>query len=500
MLFINIKKVCFIIIIINLFIKFRYFILKKTKERIILDNQISEFENNIDFSNYKTDIKTIALYLPQFHEIKENNEWWGKGFTEWSNVKKSLPIFKGHHQPRKPGDKTNYLGYYELTNSNVFKKQIELAKSHGIYGFGFYYYWFSGKTLLEKPLKIYLNNKDIKFPFLLIWANENWTKKWDGKDKEILIKQEYNDKDPERFIQDIKKYLIDSRYIRINNKPVLGLYEPMKVPKLKETILIWKKKAKENRIGELFILVCLNENALNTINNAKLFDAAYDFPPRIAFGEYSVKFKKTFIYSELIYKNLNFRINDIIINDFPIFRGSMLEWDNCPRTRPCYIFDYYSPEQFYIINKIIVDWTKRHYNNENKFIFINAWNEWGEGSYLEPDEKYGYASINSLSKALFNLSYINIYNITNLNEKTKIAVHIHLYYEEFLSIIINKTNNIPCKFDLYISINFENKKGYIINYIFSLYRQLVFYSFYLNFIRSIKILRPVNIKLKYYLI
>ena len=148
---------------------------------IQLDNQISEFENNINFSNLTTDIKAIALYLPQFHEIKENNEWWGKGFTEWVNVKKSNPLFKGHHQPRIPGDKKNYLGYYELTEVNVIKKQIDLAKSHGIYGFGFYYYWFSGKTLLEKPLIIYLNNKDLKFPFLLIWANENWTKKWDKR-------------------------------------------------------------------------------------------------------------------------------------------------------------------------------------------------------------------------------------------------------------------------------------------------------------------------------
>ena len=461
----RIIKICFIIAIINIFIKLRTIDLNRSKEEIILDNQISEFENNIDFSNYKTKIKAIALYLPQFHSIKENDEWWGKGFTEWSNVKKSKPIFKGHHQPREPGDKTNYLGYYKLTNSNVIKKQVELAKSHGIYGFGFYYYWFSGKTLLEKPLYIYLNNKDIKFPFLLIWANENWTKKWDGKDKDILIMQEYNEKDPENFVQDIKKYLMDTRYIRIINKPVLGLYEPSKVPNLKETISIWRKKAEEIKIGELFILVCLNANSTIAINNAELFDAAYDFPPRTGLGEHSVKFKNTFIYSELIYKNLNFRINNTVTKNFPVFRGSMIEWDNCPRTKPCYIFDYYSPEQFYIINKIIVDWTKRHYNNEFKFIFINAWNEWGEGSYLEPDEKYGYASINSLSKALFNLSYISIYNIIDLKEKTKIAVHIYLNYDEYLSIIINKTNNIPCKFDLYISISFENKKQNIINYV-----------------------------------
>ena len=173
-----------------------------------IDNEIDNFENNHDFSEYKSDIKAIALYLPQFHAIKENDEWWGKGFTEWVNVKKAKPLYKGHHQPRKPGDPKDYLEYYELTSVEVLKKQIKLAKSHGIFGFGIYYYWFSGRILLDKPLNILLNNKDIDFPFLLIWANENWTKRWDGKEQDILIQQDYLESDPEKFIKDIKKYLI----------------------------------------------------------------------------------------------------------------------------------------------------------------------------------------------------------------------------------------------------------------------------------------------------
>ena len=173
----------------------------------------------------------------------------------------------GHHQPRIPGDKINYLDYYNLTNISVIKKQVELAKSHGIYGFAIYYYWFSGKKLLEKPLEIYLNDKSINFHFLLIWANENWTRKWDGRDKEVLIKQEYRDKDPELFINDIKKYIIDFRYIKIKNKPVLGLYEPFKIPNLNETIRIWRKKSREYGIGEIFILVCLNKNEIDEILN-----------------------------------------------------------------------------------------------------------------------------------------------------------------------------------------------------------------------------------------
>ena len=449
------NKYYIFILIIFIFIKIKYKIddIEKQKIYIDTDNLISEYENNIDFSKFSTDIKVIALYLPQFHTIKENDKWWGKGFTEWVNVKKSIPLYKGHHQPRIPGDKKDYLGYYELINPNVIKKQVELAKSHGIYGFGIYYYWFSGKRLLEKPLDIFLNNKDIKFPFLLIWANENWTKKWDGKDDEILIKQEYKEKDPEKFIKDIKKYLIDPRYIKINNKSVLGIYEPYKIPKLNETISILRKKSKEYQIGELFILVTINENKRIFLEKNFLFDAAYEFPPRIPLGEFKVKFKNTFIYSELIYKNKFFNINNIsYTNEYPIFRGSMLEWDNCPRRNDCFIFDYYSPEQFYILNKIIIEWTNKYYNKTNKYIFINAWNEWGEGTYLEPDEKYGYASINSLSKALFNLKFMQNYNLGNLNEKIKIAIQVHLFYEELIIDILNKTNNIPCKFDLYISI------------------------------------------------
>jgi len=448
------NKFFYFILIIFIFIKiFKIYDIKNEKIYIEVDNQFSEYENNIDFSQYTTDIKVIALYLPQFHSIKENDNWWGKGFTEWVNVKKSIPLFKCHHQPRIPGDKLNYLGYYELINPNIIKKQVELAKSHGIYGFGIYYYWFSGKRLLEKPLDIYLNNKDIKFPFLLIWANENWTKRWDGKDKEILIKQEYKKEDPENFIKDIKKYLIDPRYIKISNKSVLGIYEPNKIPKLNETISILRTKSKEYEIGDLFILTTFNENITIFSEYIYLFDGAYDFPPRTGLGKFKVKFKDTFIYSELIYKNLLFNINNITNkNNFQLFRGSMLEWDNCPRRKDCFIFDYYSPEQFYILNKIIIDWTKKFHNNTNKYIFINAWNEWGEGTYLEPDEKYGYASINSLSKAIFNLKLIQNYNLNNLNEKSQIAIHVHLYYEELINEIINKTNNIPCRFDLYISI------------------------------------------------
>ena len=441
-----VKKIFFSIFILILFLLLQF------HDNIIYienENKISEYEENIDFSNLKTEIKVIALYLPQFHVIKENNQFWGDGFTEWTNVKKSQPRFKGHHQPRFPGDKNGYLGYYDLTDIKVIEKQMNLAKSHGIYGFGIYFYWFSGKMLLEKPINIFIKNSYINFKFLLIWANENWTKRWDGLDQEILIKQEYKPNDPNDFIKDIKKYIIDKRYISIDKKPVIGLYEPTKIPNLQQTISIWREKSRELGIGEIFILICINEKNIIDFQNLNLFDGYYEFPPRNSLLNNRILKKGTFIYSELLYKSRDLNETNLNLGKFPFFRGTMIEWDNCPRKIDCVVFDHYSPEQFYLFNKIIIDWTIKHYNKDLRFIFINAWNEWGEGSYLEPDEKYGYASINSLSKAIFNLSYIEKYNSIGTY---KIVVLVILRNEDSIKEIINKINNIPYIYDLFIII------------------------------------------------
>ena len=436
-----------------LFIIFVSFLLNKNINYFQDDNKISEFEENFDFSDMKTDIKAIALYLPQFHSIKENDEFWGKGFTEWTNVKKAIPSFKGHHQPRIPGDSFGYLNYYDLTDINTIKNQVKLAKSHGIYGFGIYYYWFSGKQLLEKPIDLFLKNSNINFRFLLIWANENWTKKWDGKDQDIFMKQEYKLNDPINYIKDIKKYVIDKRYIKIEDKPILGLYEPNKIPNLRETMDIWREKSRQYGIGDIFILICINNNKTQDFQNLNIFDATYEFPPRNSFQNHRIANKHTFIYSELLYKSRDLNEEKADFKRLPFFRGSMIEWDNCPRMNNCEIFDHYSPEQFYIYNKIIVEWTKNHYYKYLRFIFINAWNEWGEGSYLEPDNKYGYASINSLSKALFNISYIENYNLGSLIENNSIAVIAYINKENLIVDIIDKTNNIPLNFDLFIYID-----------------------------------------------
>ena len=225
--------------------------------------------------------------------------------------------------------------------------------------------------MLKKPINILIKNTYINFNFLLIWANENWSKRWDGRDKEILIKQEYKPIDPINFIKDIKKYVKDKRYIKIEQKPVLGLYEPNKIPNLQQTMTIWREKSRDLGIGEIFILICINRNKSQDFQDLNLFNASYEFPPRNSFQNNRIFHKKTLIYSELLYKSRDLNETNLNLKKFPFFRGTMVEWDNCPRIINCEIFDHYSPEQFYIFNKLIIDWSTKNYNEDLRFIFIN---------------------------------------------------------------------------------------------------------------------------------
>ena len=448
-----------------LFIFFIYNIISPENNIIIInsDNQMPEYENNINYSSFKSDIKPIALYLPLFYKNNQTNLSINGQYIGWTNIMKRKSLFKGHHQPRMPGDNINYLDYYNSFNITVIKKQVELAKNHGIYGFAIYYYWFCGKKILEKPLDLYSSNKDINFPFLLIWVNNNLNDRLDRKEEEIFFKTIGFEEYSQLFIKDIEKYLIDHRYIKINNKPLLGIYDPFDLTHLNQTIQKFREKCKEYGIGDIFILVCLNKKEINKIINTKLFDGAFDFPPHHSLGDFKIKNKNTIIYNELIYKNIVYNYSNS--KNFSFFRCSMLQWDNCPNLNRCEIYDYYSPEQFYLINKIIIDWTKKHYDKENRFFFINSWNNWYEGSYLEPDQKYGYASINSLSKAIFNFTYVELHNFGGLINKNKIALHVHLFYENLIIDIIKITNEIPAKFDLFISVCSKRVKEIVEQYI-----------------------------------
>lgn len=257
------------------------------------------------------------------------------------------------------------------------------------------------------------------------------------------------------FIKDIKKYIIDKRYIKINDKPVIGLYEPKKIPNLSNTIFNWRKEAKKIGFGDIYIIVCLNSYSFDEMKNLELFDGAYEFSPRDSLQN---SVKPYLLYMSTLYKKLD-SINTN--NSFPLYRGNMLEFDNSPRKKNEYaIYENYSPEQFYMNNKKIIELTRSRYDKNNRFIFINAWNEWGEGTYLEPDKKYGYASINSLSKALFNKTYTEIsINSSIFNKLSIIAVQVNLYNDYSINEIINKINNIPFYFDLFISTNSLTNKN-----------------------------------------
>lgn len=440
------------------------------------------FEENQDFSGKLTDIKALALYLPQFHTIKENDEWWGKGFTEWTNVKKGRPRFENHYQPREPLEE---FGYYDLSDIQTLKKQVALAKQHGIYGFAIYYYWFSGHRLLEKPMDMLLEHPEIDFPFMAVWANENWTRTWDGLESSILIEQKYSEEDPEHFISEIKKYLDDKRYIRVDGKPVIGVYAPQSIPNVKEVLKRWRSMARTCGIGEILIWICAADMNTHQIGIEDDIDGEYEFPPRGKGDASSCDVPQQGIaynYNSLCEKERTF---DISGRKIPVYRGSMTQWDNSARKKHNYnCWINCSPEKFYLWNRINVKYLREHMERDRRFLFINAWNEWGEGTYLEPDKKYGYAYINALSKAIMDIPYqdsevesgkdgeaglrylgggasediVSSWNKELMDsEEARIAVQAHVFYPEMLGDITEKVNHIPYAYDLYVSTTDEDK-------------------------------------------
>lgn len=289
-------------------------------------------ENSTIFRLKSDDVKLIAFYLPQFHQIPENDKWWGEGFTEWTNVKKAIPQFKGHYQPHIPGE----LGYYNLTNKEVMKRQIELAKQYGIYGFCFHHYWFAGKRLLEKPVNMLIENKDLDIPFCLCWANENWTRRWDGLDNEVLIAQKHSPEDDINFIEDISKYFNDTRYIKIDEKPVLIVYRIELFPNPEDTIVRWRKWMEDHGYKGIYLIGAQGFACKNPTKYG--LDAAVEFPPN---GMY----KYNYISSQVSFKNPNFKGNIVdysyYVNNklylkedkekYNLFKTIIPSWDNTPR-------------------------------------------------------------------------------------------------------------------------------------------------------------------------
>ena len=337
-------------------------------------------------------LRFIAFYLPQYHPIPENDQWWGQGFTEWTNVVKGKPLFEGHYQPHLPAD----LGYYDLRVPSVRERQAELAREYGIHGFCYYHYWFNGKRLLERPLNEVLQLGKPDFPFCVCWANEPWTRNWDGKHTEILMPQEHTKDTDERFIFDLLPVLRDERYIRINGRPLLLIYRTELLPDMGRTALVWREIASKNGID---LYLCRVESFAREDLGSINFDAACEFPPNISGilpGGAEPSETKLYDYRELMDRMLR---RPVAMNTR--FHGVTPGWDNTARMgKRASVFLNSSPELFGQWLTEVAQRTAAKFQGDEQIVFINAWNEWAEGCHLEPDRRYGYAYLEACKAAL----------------------------------------------------------------------------------------------------
>jgi lipopolysaccharide biosynthesis protein len=386
----------------------------------------------------------VAFYLPQFHTIPENDEWWGKGFTEWRNVARALPQFEGHAQPRLPGD----LGFYDLRNPQVMRDQAKLASEYGISAFCFYFYWFGGKTLLEEPLEQWLNDPSIDLSFCLCWANENWSRRWDGRTQDVLIGQSHDPADDTAFIAHVSRYFSDSRYLRVDGKPLLLVYRPGLLPDAKATAARWRAWCKAHGIGEIFIAYVQGFERPDPREIG--FDAAIEFPPNLATPP-DLTARQRFINPTSETRVLDWRAlaNDYRQRPLPSYRlflGVNCGWDNEPR-RPGSGRTYLhaSPHTYGQWLHDTVAHRLGSVSPEERLVFLNAWNEWAEGAVLEPDLRLGHAWLQATRSALARAT-------AGANRQPQApCVVVHAWYPETLAEILGTLRASGLAFRLIIT-------------------------------------------------
>ena len=374
--------------------------------------------------------KPVAFYLPQYHAIPENDEWWGKGFTDWVNVRRPHPLFPGHNQPRVP----LHDNYYDLSRIDAIHWQVELARSYGIYGFCHYHYWFDGKQLLETPTNLFLENKHLDTRFCLTWANETWSKRWDGMDHHILQLQTHTPCKEAwgRHFDYLIKAWTDERAIRINGKPLFIIYRPHKIPEIGNMFDYWQTRARAYGLEGVYFLA-IKQFAISGPASLSNFDGVIHFQPFDAMHSINMSKRKPvkainrFLnrHAKKIVEEALFHIKDnygsptlwdydqvwsqIIKNiataDAKFHAGAFIDWDNTARYgRRATVFKGANPERF-------ESWLRQLFRalqdrpESQRFVFINAWNEWAEGTYLEPDTKYGYAYLEAIRNSLHAINH-----------------------------------------------------------------------------------------------
>ncbi len=369
--------------------------------------------------------KLIAIYFPQFHDIPENDEWWGKNFTDWELVKKSRPLFDGHYQPRIPRD-----GYYNPCEKDVLKKQAVLAEQYNVFGFMFYHYWFDGKLILEKPAETFLRSKDIDMPFCFSWANASWTRQWTGNN-EILLKQNHIPDENlwEKHFSYLLPFFKDSRYMKKDNKPIFAIYAPNLLKETERMFALWNKMAKENGMEGIYFIAMKNYDFANP-SFLNSFDALMNFQPRQANVSAKNPHKQKLMslsYFRLLPERMqNFlagirlKFKSISKIDTPqiwqhilkfayqseypqykldLYESAFFDWDNTARYgKRATIYTEQSLEEK---RAFLESLYQKATENNSEYIFFNAWNEWSESAYLEPDEKKDFAHL-EIIKEIFD--------------------------------------------------------------------------------------------------
>jgi GT2 family glycosyltransferase len=421
-------------------------------------------------------VRAIAVYLPQFHPIPENDRWWGKGFTDWNNVRAGQPSFPGHYQPHVPTE----LGYYDLRETEVLQKQTELARAYGIYGFCFYYYWFGGKVLLDLPIRRMLESGKPDFPFCICWANENWTRRWDGLEDDVLIAQSYLPEDDLNFIRRVESILLQKNYIRVCGMPLLLVYRPSLLPDSVGTTQRWRDYFRRKGHGELH-LVMVRSFHDQSAPEVYGFDAAVQFPPHFPPATITTliegkdeKFKGAiYDYTELRRAALHQLMN--ASGTDKTYAAVMPSWDNTARRGShAVMWANSSPESYYEWLCATAEQVQKKEEADERLIFINAWNEWAEGCHLEPDEKYGHAWLNATALALRTASKdlarasrgsvhptppkIESIKVPPLTGRLKLVISVLFYHREdligsFLQSLLQHILTVESREDVTCSLN-----------------------------------------------